>query len=78
MLHIPKPKKDPKVGQDPMIFTSSCTPPLTGCRSPKIGHYDQESPKTWSRANIPRISRRMRKGVTHDRKCAVNNGSAEK
>jgi hypothetical protein len=48
-----KPKKDPKVSQDPVISTSSCAPPSTGCRSPKIGHYGQESPKTWSRANMP-------------------------
>jgi hypothetical protein len=46
-----KPKKDPKVGRDPVISASSCAPPSTGCRSPKIGQYDQESPKTWSRAN---------------------------
>jgi hypothetical protein len=46
-----KPKKDPKVGQDPVISASSCAPPSTGCRSPKIGQHDQETPKTWSRAN---------------------------
>jgi hypothetical protein len=46
-----KPKRDPKVGRDPVISASSCAPPLIGCQRPKIDHYDQESPKTWSRAN---------------------------
>jgi hypothetical protein len=39
-----------------MISASSCAPPSTGCRSSKIGHHDQQIPKTWSRAN------RFRKG----------------
>jgi hypothetical protein len=46
-----KPKKDPNVGQYPAISASSYTPPSIGYRSPKIGRHDQESPKTWSRAN---------------------------
>jgi hypothetical protein len=33
-----------------MISASTCAPPSTGCRSPKIGQHDQETPKTWSRA----------------------------
>jgi hypothetical protein len=41
------------MGRDPVISTSSCAPPSTGYRSPKIGQHDQESPKTWSRANRP-------------------------
>jgi hypothetical protein len=48
-----KPKKNPKMGRDPMISALSYDPPSTSCRSPKIGQYDQESPKTWSRANRP-------------------------
>jgi hypothetical protein len=35
-----------------MISALSCSPPSTGCRSPKIGQHDKETPKTWSRANI--------------------------
>jgi hypothetical protein len=41
-----KPKKDPKVGRDLVISTSSFSPLSTGYRSPNIGQYDQESPKT--------------------------------
>jgi hypothetical protein len=51
VTYSPKPKMNPKVGQDPMIFAPSCAPPSTGCRSPKIGQYDQETLKTWSKAN---------------------------
>jgi hypothetical protein len=52
--HIPK--RGPKGGRDPMIFASSYALPSTGRQSTKIGHYDQESPKTWSRANTtPKI-----------------------
>jgi hypothetical protein len=47
-----KPKMDTKVGRDPMISALSCAPPSTGYQSPKIGQYDQETPKTWSRANM--------------------------
>jgi hypothetical protein len=50
-----KHKKDPKVGRDPVISALSCTPPLTGCQSPKLGQYDQKYPKTWSRANTPEV-----------------------
>jgi hypothetical protein len=32
-----KPKKDPKVGRDPVISALSCVAPSTGYRSPKIG-----------------------------------------
>jgi hypothetical protein len=49
----PKTQKDPKVGQDPLISASYCAPPSIGYRSPNIGQYDQESSKTWSRANRP-------------------------
>jgi hypothetical protein len=45
------PKRDPKVGQDSAISTSSSVPSSTGCRSPKNGQHDQYYPITWSRAN---------------------------
>jgi hypothetical protein len=43
--------KTQKGGRDPLISASSCAPPSTGCQSSKIGHHDQEIPKTWSRDN---------------------------
>jgi hypothetical protein len=33
---IPKPKKALKRSRDPMISASSCAPPSTACRSPKM------------------------------------------
>jgi hypothetical protein len=45
--------QNPKVGRDLVISASFCAPPSTGFRSLKIGQHDQETPKTWLRANMP-------------------------
>jgi hypothetical protein len=42
---IPNPKKGPKRGRDPMISASSCAPPSTACRSPKIRSNMTKNPQ---------------------------------